>query len=82
MVAINIQPLYSLAEWRSFWKSTGAGDVVWAQDINGTAIRNYRLLALGTEVIVDREGGVAFRSNGPADQERLRAEIEKLLPKK
>jgi alkyl hydroperoxide reductase subunit AhpC len=82
VVAINIAPIFSLDEWISFWKGKGAGDVIWAQDIDGSAIRQYRLLALGTEVIVDREGRVAFRSDRPADEERLRAEIEKLLPKK
>ena len=79
MVAVNIQPaISSLDEWIRFWKSKGAGDVIWAQDIGGAAIRNYRLLALGTEVIVDRQGRVAFRSDGPAEVRRIRTEIEKL----
>ncbi len=79
MVAINIQAYYSLAQWIGFWKSKGAGDVVWAQDGQGTAIKQYRLFALGTEVLIDRQGREAFRSNGPADHKRLRAEIKKLL---
>lgn len=78
VVAVNIQPIFSLDEWTTFWKSKGAGDVIWAQDIGGAAIRNYRLLALGTEIIVDRQGRVAFRSDGPAEIRRLRTEIEKL----
>ena len=45
-----------------FWEGTGAGDVLWAQDANETAIRAYQLRTLGTEVIVDREGAIAFRS--------------------
>ena len=79
MVAINIQPAYSLDEWIMFWKSKGAGDVLWAYDAGGNAIRSYRLFALGTEVIIDREGRVVFRSEGPADPNRLRTEVEKLL---
>lgn len=79
VVAVNIQPFYSLDDWIIFWKSKGAGNVLWGQDIQGRAIRNYRLFVLGTEVIIDRQGRVAFRSDGPADPKRLRAEIEKAL---
>ncbi len=78
MVAINIIPDYSLDEWRRFWKSTGAGDVLWAQDNAGAAAKAYRVVALGTEVIVGRAGTVAFRSDGPAGYSRLRTELEKV----
>jgi hypothetical protein len=78
-MAVNIQPIFPLREWVEFWKSKGADDVLWAQDVRGRAIRDYRLLFLGTEVIVDQQGRVAFRSDGPAEPRRLRAEIEKLL---
>ena len=79
MVAVNIEPAYSLEEWEGFWKSTGAGDVLWAQDSASITIAKYRLVALGTEVLVDRQGLVAFRSHGPAGYGRLQAEIEKVL---
>ena len=68
-----------LKDWVSFWKSTGAGDVLWGQDTSGSTIRAYQLLALGTKVIVDRNGAVAFRSDGPTEYEKLRSEIEKVL---
>jgi hypothetical protein len=79
VVAINFDPNYSLEEWTRFWQGIGAGDVLWAQDTTGSAIRAYELVALGTEVIVDRNGDVAFRSDGPAGLNRLRSEIEMLL---
>ena len=79
MVAINFDPGYSLVEWVTFWKGTGAGDVLWGQDTSGSTVMTYRLFALGTEIIVDRNGEVAFRSDGPAGLKRLRSEIEKLL---
>ena len=79
MVAINIQPQFSLGEWTSFWRSKGAREVVLAQDKQAATIRAYRLLALGTEVIVDREGRFAFRSDGPAGPQTLRAAIESAL---
>ena len=36
VVAINIEPRYPLEAWKSFWKSTGAGDVLWGQDTDAT----------------------------------------------
>ena len=79
VVAVNIEPRSPLEEWVSFWKSTGAGDVLWGQDTNGSTVKDYRLLALGTEIIVDRQGQVAFRSDGAVGYKRLRSEVEKLL---
>ncbi len=79
MVAVNIQPSYSLEEWKGFWKSIGAGDVLWAQDSASSTIAKYELVALGTEVLVDRQGLVTFRSDGPARYGKLRSEIEKVL---
>lgn len=80
VVAINIWASnYSLGEWKRFWKGTGAADVLWAQDINSSTIKDYRLVALGTEVIVDRQGSVTFRSDGASGYNRLRSEIEKVL---
>lgn len=79
MVAINIYPQYPLEEWTRFWKSTGAGEVLWAQDVNGTTIETFRLVALGTEMVLDREGRITFRSDGPAGMKKLKAEIEEVL---
>lgn len=79
MVAVNIEPRSPLASWVSFWKSTGAGDVLWGHDTKGTTSRDYRLLTLGTEIIVDRQGMVVFRSDGAAGYKKLQAEIEKAL---
>ncbi len=79
VVAVNIDPRYPLERWTDFWKSTGAGDVLLAQDTNSTTVTDYRLLALGTEVIVGRDGLVAFRSDGPAGYQRLRSAVEQAL---
>ena len=79
MVAINFDPSYSLEEWVTFWKGIGAGEVLWAQDTDGSTVRAYQLFALGTEVVVDRNGAVTFRSNGPTGYEKLRSEIRKAL---
>ncbi len=79
MVAVNIEPRSPLEQWVSFWKSTGAGDVLWGQDTDGSTVKDYRLLALGTEIIVDRQGSVVFRSDGSVGYEKLRSEVEKHL---
>ena len=79
VIAINYDPSYSLAHWVSFWQGIGAGDVLWAQDTDGSTVRAYQLFAPGTEVVVDRKGAVTFRSNGPAGLKRLRSEIENAL---
>lgn len=79
VVAVNIEPRSPLEQWVSFWKSTGAGDVLWGQDTNGSTVKSYRLLAVGTEVIVDRQGSVVFRSDGSVGYKKLRSEIEKHL---
>ena len=79
VVAVNIEPRSPLDWWVGFWKRTGAGDVLWGQDVNGTTVRDYRLLALGTEIIVDRTDSIVFRNDGAAGYKRLRSEIEKVL---
>ena len=79
VVAVNIEPRSPLDEWVSFWKGTGAGEVLWGQDVNGTTVRDYRLVALGTEVIVDRTGSIVFRNDGAAGYKRLKSEIDKAL---
>ena len=79
VVAVNIEPSYPLGYWVDFWKSTGAGDVLWAQDSLSHAAREFQLVALGTEILVDRQGRIAFRRDGPAGYKKLQSEIEKVL---
>lgn len=79
VIAINVEPRASLEDWTRFWKSSGAGDVVWAQDVNGTTIESYSLVNLGTEIIVNRRGRIVFRSDGPAEVRKLEAEIKGVL---
>ena len=79
VVAINFDPRYSLDEWHSFWNAVGAADVILAQDTNAKTVNDYRLVALGTEVVVGRDGRVSFRSDGPAGYERLRSAVDQAL---
>ena len=64
VVAINTQPFYNLQYWRRFWKDLGAGDVIWAQDTDNSAIAAYNALTLGTTIIIDTQGRIAYWSPG------------------
>ena len=74
MKAINIMPQYPLY----YWRETGAGDVVWAQDERGAAAVAYGVYSVGTTVIIDREGRVQYRDGYATSYETLKAEISKL----
>ncbi|MFQ5812191.1 MAG: TlpA family protein disulfide reductase [Anaerolineae bacterium] len=76
VVAVNIVPQNSLQEWQAFWKRLGAGDVVWAQDTpDGQAVGAYNIQALGTTVIVGRDGRVTYRDAVATSYKMLRTEV-------
>jgi PHP family Zn ribbon phosphoesterase len=79
VVAINIQPVYNIQQWKTFWKSLGAGDVLWAQDTGYSAVAAYNVTALGTTIIIDRQGRITFRDSGGTSYDKLRTEVEKAL---
>jgi hypothetical protein len=80
VIAINMVPQNNLQEWRAYWKWLGAGDVVWAQDTpDGQAVKAYNIQALGTTVIIDRAGRVAYRDAASTSYKKLRAEVLKVL---
>ncbi len=79
MVAINIAPYSSLAEWRDFWRSLGAEDVTWASDGDQTLIRLFRVTILGTTIIIDRQGRISYRDGGATPYEVLKTQVEEAL---
>lgn len=80
VVAINIVPDFGLERWRAFWKSIGAGDVVWAQDTDDNqAVRSYNVQSLGTTIIIGRDGKIVYRDAGATTYEKLREEVLKAL---
>lgn len=78
-MAINTAPFASLEDWKEFWKSKGAADVTWATDPDGQLVQLFKVYSLGTTVIIDREGHIAFRDDGATPYEVLRAETIKVL---
>ncbi len=78
-MAINTAPFNSLEDWKVFWKSKDAADVTWATDANGELLQKFRVYSLGTTVIIDREGHIAYRDDAATPYEVLRAEVERIL---
>ena len=79
MVAINISPFGSLQQWKTFWKSKGASDVIWAEDQEQKVVRLLQVLSLGTTIIIDRQGRISYRDDGATSYNTLRAEVEDVL---
>ena len=79
MVAINTAVWSSLEEWRDFWRSLGADDVLWATDADQGLVRLYQVLTLGTTIIIDRQGHVSYRDGGATPYEVLYSQVKELL---
>ncbi len=69
----------SLKDWKDFWKSKDAADVTWATDAKGELVRQFRAYRVGTTIIIDRDGHIAYRYDGATSYEVLQAEVEVLI---
>ena len=78
-MAINTAAWSSLEEWRDFWRSLGADDVLWATDADQGLVRLYQVLSLGTTIIIDRQGHVSYRDGGATPYEVLHSQVKELL---
>jgi len=79
VVAINTAPWNSLEEWKEFWKSLDAADVIWAADKDNQLVRQFKVYSLGTTIVIDRQGRISYRDNGATPYQTLRTEVEKIL---
>ncbi len=86
MLAVNIDSgNYTTEEWCNFINRyvpeelSGFAESSSVQDVNNLAARQYQLTTLGTEVLVDRQGQVALRSEGAMGYGKLSSEVERLL---
>ena len=78
-MAVNTAPFIALDNWMEYWKSKDAGDVTWAQvDVEGELLQQFRVLSLGTTIIIDREGQISYRDDGATPYEVLVAEVKKI----
>lgn len=80
MVACNLLPAHSFEEWKGFWQYVGGGeDVVFAKDTSRRALTAFKIRALGTTIIINRQGQVVYRDSGATPYETLRSEVDKAL---
>ncbi len=78
-MAVNTAPFASIEDWKQYWKSKDAADVTWATDVRGELVQQYRVFSLGTTVIIDRQGRIAYRDDGATPYEVLLAEVKEVL---
>ncbi len=78
-MAVNTASFNSLEDWKEYWKSKDAADVTWATDTTGELVQQFRVYSLGTTVIIDREGRIAYRDDAATPYEILLGEVEKIL---
>ena len=78
-MAVNTAHFIAIEHWKEYWKSKDAGDVTWAQaDAEGELIRQFRVLSLGTTIIIDREGQISYRDDGATPYEILKTKVEEI----
>ena len=86
VLAVNIDSgNFSLEEWAEFINRyvpeglSSFAESSAVQDVNNQAARQYQLTTLGTEVLLDHQGRLALRSEGPMGYGKLSSEVERLL---
>jgi len=79
VLAINSAPWSTLEEWRDFWNSKGAGDVIWATNSDQQVARLLRVTTLGTTIVIDRRGHISYRDGGSTPYDILLAQVENVL---
>jgi hypothetical protein len=79
VVAINTIPWGSLEVWKEFWKSKGAGDVIWATDTEQNLVPMFQVVSLGATIIIDRQGNISHRDDGATPYDTLRNKVEEVL---
>ncbi|MCH7735771.1 MAG: hypothetical protein IH872_00055 [Chloroflexi bacterium] len=79
VLAINTAPWIPVEAWRDYWRSKGATDVSWANDVDQQMVKSFQVTSLGTTIIIDRQGRISYRDAGATPYDVLRTEIEKAL---
>ncbi len=78
-MAVNTAPFASIEDWKQYWRTKDAADVTWATDAKGELVQLFRVFSLGTTVIIDREGRIAYRDDVATPYEILESQVEPLL---
>ena len=77
-MAINTDPWSPLDDWVAYWKSKGASadGVTFATDSDQSVVRGFKVITLGTTIIIDRNGRISYRDDGATPYETLRAQVQ------
>jgi len=67
------------ADLARFRDRAGTGENLWAMDRDYQVLRPYRVRALDTTIVIDREGKIAYGDAYPTPYETLAALTEALL---
>lgn len=59
----------------AFYRSVGGQGLLYAEDTGFRVAKEYRVLSLGTTLILDPSGVVTFRDSGPTPTDVLEREI-------
>ncbi len=78
-MAVIIAPGYSLGDWQTWWYRYTDRSVIWADDTQGEAVVAFGVYAVGTKVIVDRQGRLVYHSGGAAGYDVLNAAVKRVL---
>lgn len=80
VLAIDADPSDSLGQLRQFIGAAGNPPIQWAMDRTSAVTLAYRVRALDTTVVVDRQGRMVYRDEWPTDYQTLASVIRKLGP--
>ncbi len=79
LLMVSIDPNDTPQTIEGFQRKSGIRPLPWAIDKTGEVSRSLNVAALGSTVIVDREGRIAYRDASETDSEALERELEEVL---
>lgn len=79
LLMVSIDPSDTPQAIEGFQRKSGIRPLSWAIDETGEVSRSLNVGALGSTVIVDREGRIAYRDASETDAETLQRELEEVL---
>ena len=79
LLMVSIDPSDTPQTIEGFQRKSGIRPLPWAIDKTGEVSRSLNVGALGSTVIVDREGRIAYRDASETDAETLERELEEVL---
>ncbi len=79
LLMVSIDPNDTPQTIEGFQRKSGIQPLPWAIDKTGEVSRSLNVGALGSTVIVDREGRIAYRDASETDAETLQRELEEVL---